>query len=216
MDSVSRFMLLLPLILSISITPYQVTAKSAAAAKGAAAAANGAAAAANGAAAAANGAAANGAAAAPTDLITKNCQSAVNQELCVRTLKSDPNSKQADAFGLATITLKHALANATAISNQVKKLLAGTPTPYDKARLTDCNENYESAVENLKDTIAAVQSKGLSDATTWLEAAMTDSETCEDGFEEEPVHKSMLADESAIFQQLCGNALVILNSLARH
>ncbi|PIA44331.1 hypothetical protein AQUCO_01700138v1 [Aquilegia coerulea] len=180
MGYVSRFIFVLPLILSISIRPHQVIAKNATA---------------------------------PGDLISKTCQNAVNEELCVQTLRADPNSKQADASGLAKIAIKLALANATAISDQVKKLLATTTGHYEKTRLTDCNENYATAIDQLEDSLAAINSNGINDATTWVQAAMTDSETCEDGFEEEPGHKSMLSDKSTLFQQLCGNALAILNTL---
>ncbi|KAF9622190.1 hypothetical protein IFM89_030048 [Coptis chinensis] len=153
-------------------------------------------------------------AAAAADLISKTCGNAVNKQLCVKTLQADPASTNADGAGLAAIAVNLALANATVIFSDVKKLLPAAKVAFEKQCLTDCAENYETAVGQLKDSLGALKTKKYDDATTWIQAAMTDSESCEEGFTERPGLKNPLAEKSTLFQQLCGNALAIVNTLA--
>lgn len=147
------------------------------------------------------------------DNIAQACEDAVNEQLCIKNLQADPASKSADLAGLATIAVKLAVANATSISESVKKMLTTSKDSFELKCLKDCDENYLAAIDQLQDTLAALHSKGYHDATTWIQAAMTDSETCEDCFAEKPGFKNQLTDENTNFQQLCGNALAIANVL---
>ncbi|KAL5713143.1 hypothetical protein ACHQM5_015248 [Ranunculus cassubicifolius] len=152
--------------------------------------------------------------AAGKDHIAQACDNAVNEQLCIDTLRADPTSKTADVPGLAAIAIKLAVSNATAITEKIKQLLPTITDTFEKGCLKTCEENYLAATEQLDDTLAAIKSKGYKDATTWIQAAMTDSESCEECYEAKPGYKSKIKDENTMFQQLCGNALAIGNILA--
>ncbi|MGD7201749.1 pectinesterase inhibitor domain-containing protein, partial [Ralstonia pseudosolanacearum] len=136
--------------------------------------------------------------------IKRTCESAVNEALCVSSLRSIPGSDKANLSTLSGMAINLAIANGTAVSNQIKQLVAQTTDSFNKPRLHDCSENYETAISQLKDALAALPSKRYNDALTWIQAAMTESETCEDGFAEMPGHASMITDKNKMFQQLCG------------
>ncbi|OVA02619.1 Pectinesterase inhibitor domain [Macleaya cordata] len=154
---------------------------------------------------------------APTgdDLIVKTCSHAVYKELCVSTLRDDPDSQEADLAGLASIAIKIAMTNGSEIFNHIGQLLkAANYAPFTQQCLSDCSENYMDAVDQLEDSLAAIDAKGFNDVSTWVQAAMTDAESCEDGFKEEVGHQSLLTDRNAVFNQLCSNALALTNLLA--
>lgn len=148
------------------------------------------------------------------DLIRKTCDHTLYKSLCMSSLQSDPNSLKTDLKGLATIAINLAKANATDTSEQINKLFNTTTDPFIQDCLTDCSENYADAVDQLGNSIAALDSKAYNDVNTWVTAAMTDADTCEEGFTAEPGHKLVLGDRNTVFSQLCSNVLAITNLLA--
>ena len=155
---------------------------------------------------------------APTgdDLITRTCARTVYKELCVETIGADPDSREADLAGLASIAIKIAMTNGSVIYSHISELLKATNyQPFTQQCLNDCSEHYMDAVDQLEDSLAAIDAKGFNDVTTWVQAAMTDAESCEDGFNDEAGHPSMLTDRNTIFNQLCSNALALANLLAK-
>ncbi|WKA02752.1 hypothetical protein VitviT2T_020906 [Vitis vinifera] len=149
------------------------------------------------------------------ELIAQVCDHAIYKDLCISSLQSVPESKDADLFELTTIALKLAATNATEIKKYVQKLLNKSHSDrYTHQCLADCSENYEDALDRIEDSLKALESKGYNDVNTWVTAAMADAESCEEGFLDRPGHKSPLTGRSTIFNQLCSIALTITNFLS--
>ncbi|XP_010259728.1 PREDICTED: pectinesterase inhibitor-like [Nelumbo nucifera] len=148
------------------------------------------------------------------DLIKETCQHAVYTDLCIQTMELEPDSAKSDIKSLASIALKIAASNGTYISDYIRRLIQTTADPYLQQCLTDCSENYIDAIDQLEDSISALESRGYSDINHWVTGAMNEIESCEEGFKEVPGHTSLLSDKNALFTKLCSNALAIANYLA--
>ncbi|KAA8536812.1 hypothetical protein F0562_029290 [Nyssa sinensis] len=149
------------------------------------------------------------------DLINKACDHALYKEFCKASLLSAPGSKQANLSGLDIIELKLALSNASNINQFINGLLKNTSNdPFVRQCLEDCSENYQDAIDQLNNSLAALGSERYNDVNTWVSAAMTDADSCEDGFKEKPGHVSPLTSRNTMFSHLCSNVLAITNVLA--
>ncbi|KAJ7977908.1 putative Pectinesterase inhibitor [Quillaja saponaria] len=150
-----------------------------------------------------------------TDLIIQVCSRALQKDMCKNILESDPESKGADIHGLDKIALKTALTNATNINNQINQLLnkeSDVSDPKVEQGLSDCSKNYQDAIDQLEDSLAAIDSKGYNDVNTWVTAAIADAESCEQGFKDQKV-KSPITPMNTLFSQLCNISLAITNVL---
>ncbi|XP_037497974.1 pectinesterase inhibitor 6-like [Jatropha curcas] len=72
--------------------------------------------------------------------------------------------------------------NANEILKLIPKLLGTSSDASVKQALTDCSEVYQSALDQIKESTAAVDAKAYNDVNTWISAVMTSSKTCEEGF----------------------------------
>ncbi|KAL5565980.1 hypothetical protein UlMin_029145 [Ulmus minor] len=145
------------------------------------------------------------------DLIPVACSTALDKSFCESSLRSQPESKGADLNGLSIISLKLAEANANKVTSQVSKLQQKETDKFVKAALTDCLENYQTALEEIQDSITAFKSKRYGDVNTWVTAAMTDAESCQDGFKN---GQSPMTDSNTVFSRHCSNVLAITNKAA--
>lgn len=148
------------------------------------------------------------------DLIIETCKKALYRDVCISSLKLAPYDPPTNVHDLAVIALKLAVSNATEISHHISELLNSTSDSVVEECLTDCYDNYLDAVDQLDDSIAALDSKGYSDVNTWVTAAMSDAESCEEGFREQAGHASPITSRNKTFNQLCSNVLAIVNVLA--
>ncbi|XP_020570768.1 putative invertase inhibitor [Phalaenopsis equestris] len=110
---------------------------------------------------------------------------ALNYNLCVGLLNSNPNSRNADLSGLGVISLSITRAKSIQIQSTIQNLMKSNPSSkYVRECLTVCLELYTDATSLLSDSMRAIQSGRISDARTWISAAMDAGTTCADGFEE--------------------------------
>ncbi|MCL7030227.1 hypothetical protein MKW94_008579 [Papaver nudicaule] len=150
-----------------------------------------------------------------TDLISKTCGATKYKDLCIKTLSADEDSVEADLAGLASIAIKVAMQNGSDTYNYVQQLQKKAEyQPFTQQCLSDCTEHYMDAVDQLEDSLAAIDAQGFNDVSTWVEAAMTDADSCEEGFKDGS-GPSLLTDRNTVFNQLCSNALAIANMLAK-
>ncbi|KAL5565979.1 hypothetical protein UlMin_029143 [Ulmus minor] len=147
------------------------------------------------------------------DLIDKACGTARFKAYCEATLRSHPNSKNADLHGLAKISLQLAQGNATAIHDQVSKLLKTSTDKSIKPALKDCLKNYQDARDQLNAAMPALDSKQYFDVNSKATAAVNDAYSCESGFEK---GKSPLSNFNTIFNRLCTIVLGVANRAAGH
>ena len=148
------------------------------------------------------------------DLIEKACHFTPHADMCQASLQMDPNSGQADMEGLAVIALKVALANATDNSKHISQMLNNsTLDPFIEQCLSDCVEQYWDSIDQIEDALAAIAGKDYHDVNDWVNAAIANSETCEQGFTEKPDYESVVTQRNVVFKQLCLNALSITQHL---
>ncbi|KAH7668658.1 Pectinesterase protein [Dioscorea alata] len=126
------------------------------------------------------------------DIVSETCKRCadgdpnVSFNLCNNSLSSVPKSHKSDLRGLALISLKLSIKNATHVKSQVKKLLKATPAndTYMRSCLESCEELYSDAISALRDSVKAIKAKRFDDAITYLSSVVDDPQTCEDGFSE--------------------------------
>lgn len=143
-----------------------------------------------------------------SDLISQTCAATRFKDVCMKTFSADPSSKSADIHGLARIALNAAAKKSKSIQSKVAKLQAKATDRYVVQALKDCAENYDSANEQLADSLTAIEKKRYNDVNTWVSATMSNGESCEDGFK---AGTSNLTEDNALFSQLCSNVLAISN-----
>ncbi|CAK7352274.1 unnamed protein product [Dovyalis caffra] len=148
------------------------------------------------------------------DLISTTCNHTLHFEMCVSALRSDPRSQKSDLLGLANIALNISIAHGSETLAQVSDLksYANNDTQLPVI-LSECIEEYTEATENLKEAIHALKVRSFDDMNTLVSTAMTDSDTCEQGFKE--MNKaSLLTDRNESFSKLCSIFLSITTLLS--
>jgi len=148
------------------------------------------------------------------DLISATCNHTLYFEMCVSALRSDPRSQTSDLVGLANIALNISIAHGseTLAFLKVLKSNAGNDTQLSGI-LSECTEEYIEGTENLEEAIHALRIRSFDDMNTLVSTAMTDSDTCEQGFKEMN-RSSPLTDKNESFSKLCSIFLSITTLLS--
>ncbi|KAL6208212.1 hypothetical protein ACLB2K_019163 [Fragaria x ananassa] len=148
------------------------------------------------------------------NLLEEACKQATNKDLCINSLKKDPNSQGADLTGLAFITLRLAAANAADVESHLRTLMLKNATGLDpdvQQGVQDCIDSYTDANEQLDDSVAALSDRKFKDVVVWVKVAIADSNYCESSLDGEP---TVLADKNKVFVQMCENVLSVIKALA--
>ncbi|KAL6990120.1 hypothetical protein U1Q18_015868 [Sarracenia purpurea var. burkii] len=114
-------------------------------------------------------------------LIQATCKRTSNYQLCISTLKSDPRSSNADAKGLAQISLEKLLAKTNTTLNFVGDLLRRTSAGSALYRsLGTCVDQYNGAVtENLPAAVSALNSNNYGASKQGVETTRNGALECE-------------------------------------
>ncbi|XP_047973131.1 pectinesterase inhibitor 6 [Salvia hispanica] len=105
----------------------------------------------------------------------------------------------------------------------VAKYLAALKSKRYKNILSDCVECFQDTLDNLHRSLGVLRnlsasefSNQVGDVTTWLSAALTDEDTCLDGFEERNKGKRVvnLINRVNNATYMTSNALALVNKLA--
>ncbi|KAK8603642.1 hypothetical protein V6N13_096116 [Hibiscus sabdariffa] len=127
-----------------------------------------------------------------TNFIRTSCNATTYPDLCFATFSSYASEIQANPKMLATKSLTLAL-NTTLLASQTLTDLCKTPglKPNEVAALHDCVEEISDSADEFTRSISEmeeIQGKSfafrMSDVETWVSAALTDEDTCMDGFSE--------------------------------
>ncbi|XP_031399980.1 pectinesterase inhibitor [Punica granatum] len=155
--------------------------------------------------------------AAGTGLVAEVCGQCKNKDLCLSSLNADPNSKGADLSALTLIAIRVAIANATDTVSYIQKELSDTSLePGVQQALSDCAENYDDAVQQLDDSIAALTIRNYADLRKWVQTAAADADTCSAGARAAGSDNLGLSNRSKTFRQLCNNAITIIGILEKN
>ncbi|CAN1219774.1 Pectinesterase inhibitor [Linum perenne] len=148
------------------------------------------------------------------ELLNKGCQNKY-PDLCKSFLGSFPESDVKDIHGLAKFAIKMVSLNATKTVEDIKKMEATATDDVTKQKLSDCGQNYQDVVDQLEDSIPALDSSGYDEVITFITAAMNDVKSCEDGFTQPPIAKCPLTETNEVVIKLCNICLSITNMVGK-
>ncbi|KAK9989826.1 hypothetical protein SO802_030065 [Lithocarpus litseifolius] len=128
----------------------------------------------------------------PQELVRSSCENASYPNICIRTLSSytGPAKTPKD---LAQAAVKLSLSQAKRVSNYLAQVSEAEDLKISKRQrgaLSDCVEQISESVEELRQTLSELKHLRvetfrwqMSNAETWVSAALTYEDTCLDGFQ---------------------------------
>lgn len=144
------------------------------------------------------------------DLVDEICAETKIQSFCLNFFKSD-HSSSATPVELCIKAIDVGRSSAKNTKKLVDTLVKGTTDPSLKAKYRDCWETYDMAISSLEEAREFL--KDLSTLDIEITAAMTDIDTCEDGFEKTRIKPPKLRDGNRFLTNVCSIALVIAKRL---
>ncbi|XP_048431301.1 pectinesterase inhibitor 3-like [Pyrus x bretschneideri] len=155
-------------------------------------------------------------------LVRSSCRHATYPKICLRTL-SDYAGPAKTPRDLAQASVSVSLARARRVSGFLAQLSANfLGTKRQRSAIGDCVDLMSSSVDELSETLGELQHLReetfrfqMSNAQTWLSAALTDDDTCLDGIQEADV-KAKAADVKRKIKnaaRVTSNALYLINRL---
>ncbi|OIT35208.1 PREDICTED: 21 kDa protein-like [Nicotiana attenuata] len=155
-----------------------------------------------------------------TDLVRTSCMHASYPTICVRTLSSYSGSAINTPQDLAQAAVKVSLSRAQKASDFLSELKV--QSKREKGALSDCVEQMGDTMDELSKTLSELKhlSKGnafkwqMSNLETWVSAALTNEDTCIDGFKEiDGKLRSDVKRKIINVARVTSNALYLINRL---
>ncbi|XP_050373707.1 21 kDa protein-like [Argentina anserina] len=160
----------------------------------------------------------------PADFILTSCATTVYPDLCYSSLSPFTYPVRSNHTRLAmaaiAVSLKNAKRTATTLASLSKQASPEVAGPLD-----DCSSNFADAIDEITDSLDQMKTLRsgtgsvrfhLSNVQTWMSAALTNAETCTDGFEgvqDGPI-KTRVVNCAEMVKKMASNALAIVNGLA--
>lgn len=154
------------------------------------------------------------------DLLHSSCLNASYPQICVRTL-SCYTPPATTRFDLAQTAVKVSLSRAQKTSNFLGNIKSRNNKREQNA-LADCVSQISDSIYELSKTMSELKHLGhgtefrwqMSNAETWVSAALTDEDTCIDGFKESDVKmRGDLKRKMRNVGRVTSNALYLINLL---
>ncbi|KAL3838862.1 hypothetical protein ACJIZ3_023453 [Penstemon smallii] len=160
-----------------------------------------------------------------TDFIKTSCSTTTYPTLCYSSLSSQASAIQQDPKLLAHAALSVSLDTASSTSvNIVKLSRAAGMTAREVGAMRDCVEELSDSVDQLRRSMAEmsqIRSSNfglmMNDIQTWISAALTDEDTCADGFAGKVMNggvKTAVRQQILNIVHITSNALALVNSYA--
>ncbi|KAH6761225.1 Plant invertase/pectin methylesterase inhibitor superfamily protein [Perilla frutescens var. frutescens] len=161
-----------------------------------------------------------------TEFIKTSCSATTYPTLCYSSLSSHASAIKQNPKLLASAALTVSLKTAVSTSADMVKLshTAGM-TPREVSTMQDCVVELSDTVDQLRNSMAEMkQLKGgsnfallINDVQTWVSAALTDEDTCMDGFDGKFMNggvKTAVRGNIVNVAHLTSNALALINNYA--
>ncbi|XP_071929191.1 21 kDa protein-like [Coffea arabica] len=160
-----------------------------------------------------------------TNFVKTRCSATTYPAVCIRTLYPYASYVQTNPLKLCKTALSVAIQGAGNTSAKVSKLASrrGYYSRMEAAALKDCMYDVKDAISELKQALGAMTRLGGADrqfqwanAKTWGSAAITDLESCLDGFAGRKISPALRANIKSFVvppQRLISNALYLINHL---
>lgn len=160
-----------------------------------------------------------------TEFIRTSCTATTYPKLCFTSLSPHASTIQTSPQLLAGAALNVTLSSAKSTSHTMVALsLSHGINPREVAAMKDCIEELSESVDELRNSITEMRKlKGsnfnliVSNIQTWVSAALTDEDTCTDGFEGKRMNgnlKITVKGRIVNVSQLTSNALALINKFA--
>ncbi|XP_065856951.1 pectinesterase inhibitor 10-like [Euphorbia lathyris] len=154
------------------------------------------------------------------DFIRKSCKASTYPDLCYSSLSPFGGQVQQDPGKLAGVAVSFCLSKVQVVKAYISSLSRKTTEPKLSASLKQCLENFDDAVDNIQKSVNRLKngkSSGvIGDVQTWMSAALTDEDTCVDGFKNVPngpVKKDVI-NRTAEVEKFNSIALAMINLYA--
>ncbi|KAK1278878.1 hypothetical protein QJS04_geneDACA017154 [Acorus gramineus] len=161
-----------------------------------------------------------------TDFIRTSCAATLYPSLCFNSLSPYSDAIQQNPTRLAIVAVSLALSRARSLSSHLRNL----SLPFDPSSasaLRDCRSVISDAVDQLRKSESELRKVGseteeddvaweMSNVKTWMSAALTNEDTCVDGFAAAPegeVKKDVTVRVVKV-KKMTSVALSLVNSLA--
>ncbi|KAK8710722.1 hypothetical protein V6N13_146035 [Hibiscus sabdariffa] len=137
-------------------------------------------------------------------------------ESCLAALSSLNASKSRDPEAFLDLSLRISITRLSNLSSSLRSLNDLRPRPA----LKDCLTLFDDALSRLNDSVSATKAElgltkeKMSDIQTWISAAMTDQDTCNDGLEEMGwTAGDEVKSQSQSFKESVSNSLAIVANM---
>ncbi|KAI9111125.1 hypothetical protein K1719_018000 [Acacia pycnantha] len=166
----------------------------------------------------------------PTDFIKSSCRATRYPALCVQCLSSFAGQIHQSHRQLAIAALSISISRTRSCSSFVHGQATRTKTPREHRAVQDCIENMADSLDRLHQSVQELGRTGraagqdfvwhISNVQTWVSAALTDQDTCLDGFSgsgSDENLKAAIRRRVVNVAQVTSNALALVNRFAsRH
>ncbi|XAR66153.1 Pectinesterase [Bertholletia excelsa] len=171
---------------------------------------------------------AGAAAPATTSFITASCRETEYPPVCMESLSAYASAVKQSPKELAQAALTVSLARAESTRAFVKKLTKFKGLkPREYQALKDCADEIDDTVDRIGRSVTEMKAMGsgkskeflwhISNVETWVSAALTDENTCSDGFAGKAMDGRIKASVKAKVTnvaQVTSNALALINKFA--
>ncbi|TMW87982.1 hypothetical protein EJD97_019184 [Solanum chilense] len=159
-----------------------------------------------------------------TEFIRTSCKSTTYPNLCYRSLSSRSSAIGVSPQLLAHESLSVSLETAQSTSAMMLKLAHSQGmTPREVGAMQDCVEELSDTVSELRKSLGEMkQLRGrdfdmkMSDIQTWVSAALTNEDTCTEGFAGKAMNgkvKTAIRGKIVEVAHMTSNALALINTL---
>lgn len=169
--------------------------------------------------------------AADDDFIRTSCNTTLYPNVCFTSLSRYANAVQQNPGQLARVAIAVSLSKVHRAATYVSNLTRDADYTADSravSALRDCFSNLGDAVDEIRGSLKQMRQIGaagngagsflfqMSNVQTWMSAALTDEETCTDGFQDvaDCSVKTDVCDRVTAVKKFTSNALALVNSYA--
>ncbi|CAN8280502.1 unnamed protein product [Cochlearia groenlandica] len=145
------------------------------------------------------------------------------KDLCVQTLSPFSSVAKNSPSKWARASVSVAISDNKNLLRYLLKTRRLAFEKRDSVALSDCRELLQDSLDNLHKSLAVLRclrasefQRQMSDLATWLSTALTDKDTCLDGFEKSSTKSStvrMIRERVITSMYLSSNSLALLNKL---
>ncbi|OIW10071.1 hypothetical protein TanjilG_32811 [Lupinus angustifolius] len=166
-----------------------------------------------------------------TDFIRSSCNTTLYPDICFTSLSRYANAVQQNPGQLARVAISVTLSKVHRVASYVSNLTREADYSADTraaSAIHDCFTNLDDAVDQIRGSLKQIRQIGavgagagsflfqMSNVQTWMSAALTDEETCTDGFQDvdDCKVKTQVCDRVSNVKKFTSNALALVNSYA--